>query len=182
MKLITTQHEFGEWVRSAPERIGALLVILPDSVKQQMDYSLNSLDVLGEWLVETYPRSEHISQDSRPIGEWIMTYVGETFLRQAGGQWVIELNDEDMAYRGIPGVQSDQAANIYPSYPGLWVGAAVFWNVKGLIRGFAEQKMTGKPYKRVRTYRDDEEEQKSNEAYKKFRQEINTMDKKDRPD
>ena len=92
----------------------------------------SQVEILEGWLLEKYADFKPLRNDlDNQIGEyWVIDgagrYVGETFRKNFGGEWVIELKDEEYAYLGIPGIgrfKNSQIPTIV--YPRTWVTASI---------------------------------------------------------
>jgi hypothetical protein len=128
MKRMAAEEEFKIWLDAMPERIENFLQSLPEETRQKLDYSIESIDILEGWLLEKYPDLKPLRDDlDKGIGEYEVidgagSYVGETFRKMFGGEWVIDLKDQEHAYLGIPGVGSFKSLQIpHIVYPITWV-------------------------------------------------------------
>src|SRR5262245_60021788 len=110
MRRMLSAEDFRIWLNEMPQRIETFLQILPDETRRQLKYDVTSLDILEGWVLEKYPGPKAIRDDlDKGVGEYLVidgagSYVGETFRRNLGGNWIIELADKEYAYLGIPGI------------------------------------------------------------------------------
>jgi hypothetical protein len=102
---MTTDEEFKAWLESKDARLNDFLASLPPALQNQLDYSIESANALEAWLLEKYPEYK-LALDAKefPIIDACGIYVGEVFRKVLGGEWTIELKDEEYAYLGIPGI------------------------------------------------------------------------------
>src|SRR5262249_25677977 len=79
------REEFEGWVAFMDEAIDDFVDDLPDTVREQLDYSAESLDVLESWLLGAFPSyNALIADDAREVLDAAGRYVGQTFIRQLG--------------------------------------------------------------------------------------------------
>jgi hypothetical protein len=88
------------------EVIESFKVLLPQSIIDKLDYSKASLDIIEDWLLEKYPK---ISELEKQDYEGVARYVGETFRNELNTAiWSIQLDDEEIAFFGIPVLIGDK--------------------------------------------------------------------------
>ena len=75
-----------------------------------LDYSIESLDKLEGWILANYDEIKKLIDDSKML-DYLTVYIGETFRKQLGGKWYIDLKNKKNAYYSMP-VLTD------PSYRG----------------------------------------------------------------
>ena len=104
----SAERDFQAWLATMDDVLEAFLEQLPESVAAKLDYSMESLDVLEAWLLERYPAGEAadaiIGLVKRPafldpatvppILDAVGRYVGETFRKQVGGRWWLDIDLE----------------------------------------------------------------------------------------
>ncbi len=100
---------FQYWLMDSPDAIERMMDRLPAEVKNQLDYSVESLDVLEAYLLNQYASIDEIKQEPPDILNGYAIYVGDTFRKVAKSltqiepiKWTIELDDTDNAYYNIP--------------------------------------------------------------------------------
>jgi hypothetical protein len=100
---LTTREDFESWVDYMAEGIKHFLNSLPEQVRVKLDYSPESLDVLEDWLLRTYPTTKSMLEaDQAALVGGAARYVGETFRRRIGGLWDIRLDDPQFAFFAMP--------------------------------------------------------------------------------
>ena len=127
IKRLTSYEEFESWKQSVSDRIAFLFACIPQAIQNQLNYSFESLSVLEMWLLNKYPEFESaLDETEYPLIDAAGTYVGETFRRSFGGEWVIELADKQNAYLGIPGITGFKGIQIPPVvYPRTWITTSI---------------------------------------------------------
>jgi hypothetical protein len=98
-----SELRFRAWLDSMAEGLNEFFERLPAEVRDKLDFSVESLDVLEAWLLERYPDIEHTRQksESQMLGG-AARYIGETFLKHIGGRWDIELDDLRYIFFNVP--------------------------------------------------------------------------------
>ena len=95
--------DFQDWLKFMPDAIEEWKAELPEDLAKDLDFSLASLDRLEAWLIGEFPDvdmafgGDHIS-----ITDGAARYVGETFRRNFGGRWDMEVHDETDITYGMP--------------------------------------------------------------------------------
>ncbi len=150
VKEIASQTEFEQWVNEIPKRLSLLQTIVPTEIYGALDFSLHSLNVLGSWIVYTYPDYEAYRQtDHKDWTAVFGTYVGETFIKLLGGHWDINLHDDDLAYWRIPGIVGHQSPEgPYHVYPSTWITTTILRQDEEFIQNVVEAWVTGLPIKK----------------------------------
>lgn len=102
MDKILKREQFEYWLAHMDDALEAFFKELPDDIRQQLDYTSDSLDDLEAWILDTYPSTQSMLEtDQAHIVDGIARYIGETFRKTLGGYWSIEL-DPDYAFYGLP--------------------------------------------------------------------------------
>ena len=100
---IDSAEQFEYWLAHMDDALAEFFARLPDGMRDKLDGSAASLDVLEQWLLERYPSPAEIMADSElPILDGASRYVGEVFRKNIGGRWRIRLDDPKYAYHGLP--------------------------------------------------------------------------------
>jgi hypothetical protein len=97
----TVRDHFDDWLIDMDDAIDRFLNALPGNVRERLDFSPESLDVLERWLLERYPSLDAaLAESEKDTLDGAARYVGETYRRTLGGRWDIELDDpKDVNYR-----------------------------------------------------------------------------------
>src|SRR5215207_2074572 len=100
---LSTREDFEYWLSYMPDGLKHFFDSFPDRIRDKLDFSPESLDVLESWILETYPSTEAMlkpDQASRVGGA--ARYTGETFRKVLGGYWDIRFDDPNYAFFAIP--------------------------------------------------------------------------------
>lgn len=90
-------EEFEEWLIS----MDFVLDEFEEKVPVDLDFSQTSLLDIEKWLLRNYPTVESLKNDSWTLNA-LTIYVGETFRKNLGGKWSIELDDPKVLFYGLP--------------------------------------------------------------------------------
>lgn len=110
---------FEWWLTINPDRIYELFEILPHSLVEKLNYSLESLLVLEEYLLNNYTYDNIIQMEKKSILDNLSRYVGEVARRNLKeAKWDLYLKDKKNIYYNVPIIS---APNIFggmfcPSY------------------------------------------------------------------
>lgn len=99
----TNLDDFNAWVADMDDALERFLQRLPEALRRKMNYSPESLDDLENWLLARYPSKDMmlVADQSRTV-DGVARYIGETFRKNAGGHWDIELKDPKAAFFAVP--------------------------------------------------------------------------------
>ena len=98
-----SERGFHAWLDYMADGLNEFFERLPAEVRDKLDYSVESLDVLEAWLLARYPDTDHAMQKSETlILDGAARYIGETFLQHIGGRWDMELDDLTYIFFCIP--------------------------------------------------------------------------------
>ena len=100
---------FQYWLMDSPDAIERMMDRLPAEVKNQIDYSVESLDVLEAYLLNQYASIDEIDQEPPDILNGYAIYVGDTFRKVAKSltqiepiKWTIDLDNTDSLFYNLP--------------------------------------------------------------------------------
>jgi hypothetical protein len=124
---ILSQDEFDAWLISINERIQYLRGLMSDGSADLLDYSLESLDHLEQWLLKRYSDVGEINTaEAHRVLDAAGTYVGETLRFYLGGVWKIELADDEDAYWGIPHIRGFRSSKpLMLPHPLTWATTSI---------------------------------------------------------
>jgi hypothetical protein len=112
---ISSKEEFHEWLSKMDEEINSLIINNPVEIQRRLDFSPNSLDIIENLIIDNYSDlNSLLDSNQSQILDRLSRYVGETFRKTVGGQWIIEIEDPDphYAYNGVP--KLSEPASICP--------------------------------------------------------------------
>lgn len=103
LQAIENEDLFEFWLMNMDEALDNFLKALPDNIRQCMNYSPNSLQVLEEWLLSKYSDTDvMLSMSESKLVDGAARYIGEVFRKTLGGKWFVDLKDEKNAFYGLP--------------------------------------------------------------------------------
>jgi hypothetical protein len=92
--------QFEKWRTLVEVAIQQFMSRLPSQVSEKLDYSRESLEVLGDWFLTTYPPYETIEDPAKVIvSDGLMYYLGETYRKNLGGYWNMHFAEVEPDYR-----------------------------------------------------------------------------------
>src|SRR5690606_13509667 len=84
------EEDFQHWLDYMDDGIEEFFAMLPAQVRDRLDYSIDSLDVLEAWLLERYPNPDAAVQTSETLYlDGAARYIGETFHKIIGACWQV---------------------------------------------------------------------------------------------
>jgi hypothetical protein len=97
------------------------LSILPKEVRDRLDYSLDSLDVIEKYIVDNYTPEDIQDRRNKFACDLFVRYIGETFRKNFPDlYWSFETQDGPNGYYGIPVLSSLDTKGV-PLTPTVWV-------------------------------------------------------------
>lgn len=110
------ENDFEWWITCIPDKINRLEALLPANVYNKLDYSLDSLALLGEYVCDTIQSIEVLKQNDE-LWDCLASYIGTTYRRNVStAEWRIELTDEKNIYFSVPALRTKGNTNFYPKY------------------------------------------------------------------
>jgi hypothetical protein len=101
-----TRDDFEQWLFEMDDRLDKFIGIVPRNASMKMDYSVESLSLLENWLLTKYRSVNEILKESeKQILDMVARYVGETLRKNLGGIWTIDLNNETSVYYQMPVIE-----------------------------------------------------------------------------
>lgn len=97
------REDFQYWLADMDDAIERFMDGLPAEVRERLDFSPDSLDVLEAWILQRYASTQEMlaSSESRVV-DGLARYIGETFRKAIGGHWEIRLDDPKYVFYGMP--------------------------------------------------------------------------------
>ncbi|HXB94167.1 MAG TPA: hypothetical protein VNU70_03375 [Puia sp.] len=90
------------WLNIMPDEMPRLS-ILPKEIRDRLDYSPASLDVIEKYIVDNYTADEIIDRRNKFARDLFVRYIGETFRKNHPELfWSFESSDERNSHYGIP--------------------------------------------------------------------------------
>ena len=108
------------WLNIMPDEMPRLS-ILPKAIRDRLDFSLDSLDLIEDYIRENYSAEELKERKNRYARDLFARYIGETFRKNMSELfWAFESANERDAYFGIP-VLASIGGSVPPMTPTVWV-------------------------------------------------------------
>ena len=99
----TTRDDFEYWLIDMDDAIDRMVAELPADLQPKLDYSPGSLDVIESIILARYSDVDKmIAPDQARIVDGYARYIGETFRRNIGGHWDVDLENDRNVYFQIP--------------------------------------------------------------------------------
>jgi hypothetical protein len=122
---IPTRDEFEQWLFEIDNVLEEFVKQFQAGERQLLNLSPESLDIVERWLLATYPNTKAAIAKSESIAiNKAACYVGETFRKQLGGHWDINITDSKYVYYGLPELRGDSKATT-PICPHTLVTASI---------------------------------------------------------
>jgi hypothetical protein len=126
---VSEAEDFEDWLTEMDNALDEFILTLPVSVREEMNYTRESLDLLESWILATFHRPEELLQDSYAHTlDGLARYVGETLRRTIGGKWRLgreplrvpelygpELSDTPVSPHSLIGAALDRRTGQYLS-------------------------------------------------------------------
>ena len=83
------EERFRVWMDGMDILLDEFMADLPAEIAAKLDYSIESLDVLEAWLLDTYPSYEAL-RDDPDIAAWdaATRYLGQVLVKHVDGEWL----------------------------------------------------------------------------------------------
>jgi hypothetical protein len=108
------------WLNIMPDEMPRLS-ILPKVIRDRLDYSLDSLDLIEDYIRENYSAEELKEKKNRYARDLFARYIGETFRKNNSELfWSFVSDNEQDEYFGIP-VLASIGVGVPPMTPTVWV-------------------------------------------------------------
>ncbi|MBA3871388.1 MAG: hypothetical protein H0X30_19775 [Anaerolineae bacterium] len=93
---------FEQWHEIVSDNIQHFFSTTPESISTKLDYSMDSLNVLGKWLIEQYPYPDPSSEKKQNgqigIHNGLSYYVGEVYRKYLEGHWNVHFKELEPDY------------------------------------------------------------------------------------
>lgn len=97
------RKEFEGWLAQMEEQLAHFLNSFEDSVKEKLDFTPESFDVLEAMLLTTFSNSFQLnSPQVNNFVDYLARYIGETIVRNINAKWELELSDPKDELYGMP--------------------------------------------------------------------------------
>lgn len=115
------KDDFEAWVTFIPDEVAELKKMLPKELSETLDYSINSLNNLEKYLLQSYSSETFVNAENKILLDRLARYIGLTFKRNIPtSYWDIELDDEKDVYYTLPVIKIKDI-NLAPFSPHMLV-------------------------------------------------------------
>lgn len=99
-------EKFQKWLAFMPNALDDWMDELPRELREQLDYSIASLNKLEEWLLSEFSDAgDAVSGENFLIGDGAARYIGETFRKNFGATWGMDVHDPNSLVFGTPSMR-----------------------------------------------------------------------------
>jgi len=110
---VEKEEQYNWWLTCIPDKIISLQKKLPDYIKDKLDCSITSLDVLENYLLENYTM-ESLMRDKNMWDE-CASYIGNTYKKNIpNAKWYIDLDNKRNIFYNMPCLQIVNKINFVP--------------------------------------------------------------------
>ncbi len=89
-------EDYNWWLTCIPDKIGDLLASLPPAIRQQLNGSLPSVDILENYLLQQFSFDELVRPENHFLLDQLASYLGTIAEKEMSGcHWTINLEDKD---------------------------------------------------------------------------------------
>ena len=107
------ENNFHWWITCIPDRIESLKHLLPKDISSKLNFTLESLNVLGKFLVQN--ETLESIQSKKELWDCLASYIGVVYEKNLDkAKWSMELEDDKNIYYGIPTLRTDVLTNFSP--------------------------------------------------------------------
>lgn len=90
-----SEKDFEYWIFQMDDKLESFISSLYGDIKTHLNYSIESLKNVEEWLISTYKTPEAIDAMHRAITvDGFCRYIGEVFRKKLGGHWDMSFQNE----------------------------------------------------------------------------------------
>jgi hypothetical protein len=99
----SSQKNFEAWLDCMDDALCEFADSFPPDVRRQLDQSIESIDLLEQWLMQRYDTNKDAIRDVESTAlDRVARYAGEPIRRHTGSQWTVDLEDGNNAFFGLP--------------------------------------------------------------------------------
>ena len=96
-----TQEDFQEWIFFISDKLDYMTDIFAKENDLNLDFSIEALDALEEWMLAHYSSPQDLINDPRML-DLLTVYIGETYRRRLGGKWFMDLENKKNVFYAMP--------------------------------------------------------------------------------
>ena len=128
---------FQFWLMDMHDALVRMKQSVPKEISDQLNYSIESLDVLEQWILSDYASVDQIlaTSEAQKVDGYAR-YVGETFRKYLGGIWMIELDDPKHVFYNLPQIKTNQLIDSPLSLVTASVDRRTGEYISGILKNF----------------------------------------------
>ncbi|MGS2741227.1 hypothetical protein [Sinomicrobium sp. M5D2P17] len=135
------KENFQEWLFVMDDTLDEFKNIFKKEENVELDFSPASLDTVEQWILKNYDTKEELlKQVNKPVLNMLAVYVGETFRKNIGGKWELDIENEKSAYFQLP-ILTDSPKISSPIAPHTLVTACISRNKGNYISTILRNKI-----------------------------------------
>lgn len=135
------RHNFEAWVETIDERIFDWRNSLSEEIKEKTDYSIDSLEVVEEYLIENFTLECLRNQENKFLIDGAASYTIKVFEKHwKNPEYVIELDDERNILYNRPAIVTNPRRGVAFS-PYMFISAIVNLKRTGIFRKNLESRL-----------------------------------------
>jgi len=101
--IIQKRDEFQQWLFDMDNALEEFINIFKKDENINLDFSPNSLDKVEKWILNNFDSKEDLLKSkNKYLLNMIAVYIGETFRKNIGGKWKLDIDNEKSAYFNLP--------------------------------------------------------------------------------
>ncbi|CEN49484.1 conserved hypothetical protein [Capnocytophaga canimorsus] len=98
--------------------------ISPNNIILHLDYSIQSLDDLEQWIFTNFENNTLLIENAKLL-DLLTIYIGETFRKHIGGKWVMDTENKKNAYYMLPVLWSENFKGVIYKSPRTYATACI---------------------------------------------------------
>lgn len=97
------KENFQQWLFLMDDTLDEIKRIFKNDKNVSLDFSPNSLDNVENWILDNFESKEDLLMEkNKHFLNMLAVYIGETFRKNIGGKWKLDLSNEKSAYYKLP--------------------------------------------------------------------------------
>jgi hypothetical protein len=127
------EENYAWWLNIMPDEMPRLN-LLPKKIREQLDFSLVSLDVIERYILDNYTLEEMKDRRNKFARDLFVRYIGETLRKNVADlYWSFDAENEKGPYYGIPVLMHFNTTQT-PMTPTTWIVSLIEKQEGGFLR------------------------------------------------
>lgn len=119
-----TQENFQDWIFYIDDKMDVFTEDFAQENNLVLDYSIQSLNDLEQWILKTYDDEDKLIEDHRTL-DLLAIYIGETFRKHIGGKWFMDTENQKNAFYMMPVLTSPEFKGVKYKSPMTYATASI---------------------------------------------------------